>query len=127
LRPLLAVDEIKQLFKIQAYAIIVIVILAMTFGSLLIAESALAGALVFFVPNIIFAKNSFKYQGAQSAKQIVSAFYKSEALKIVISIFLFAMVFSFFIVIPLVFFVVYITMQLVMWGASFYVTHIRRL
>lgn len=111
----LAVAGIKRLFKLQLIIVFAIVAVAIVFGGIIAGKSALAGALVFLIPNLVFARNIFKYKGASSAKQIVRSFYKGESLKIVLSIFLFAMVFNFFDVIPLVFFAVYITMQFLIW------------
>ncbi len=113
----LAVAGVKQLFKLQVAVMFVLLVIAMAFGGVFAAKSALAGALVFLIPNGIFARNIFKHKGASSAKQIVKAFYKGESFKIVLSIFLFAAVFSIFRVQPLVFFAVYITMQFMLWLA----------
>lgn len=79
--------------------------------------SALLGGLVSAVPNAYFARKLFKHQGAQAAKQIVNSFYKGEALKIILSITLFVLVFKYFNIVPLVFFIVYIIAQAVFWFA----------
>ncbi|KTD69450.1 MULTISPECIES: F0F1 ATP synthase subunit I [Legionella] len=79
------------------------------------ASSALLGGIVCIVPNAFFASKLFKYQGARSAKQIVNSFYKGEALKIVISIFLFTAVFLLFKITPLAFFASYIMIQMTHW------------
>ncbi|MCW8399096.1 F0F1 ATP synthase subunit I [Legionella sp. PATHC038] len=81
------------------------------------ASSALLGGVVCIVPNAYFASKLFKYQGARSAKQIVNSFYKGEALKIIISIFLFTAVFLLFKITPLAFFVSYIMIQMTHWFA----------
>lgn len=111
----LLVADVKRVFKLQVAVMVVLVVVALVFSGLKAAESVIAGALVFLIPNLIFARNIFKHKGASSAKQIVKAFYKGESFKIVLSIILFAIVFSFFRVIPLVFFAVYITMQFILW------------
>ncbi len=113
----LTVNGVKRLFKLQVAVMFVLIVAAMFLGGLIAAWSALAGALVFLIPNVIFAKNIFKYKGASAAKKIVKAFYRGESLKIVLSIFLFAAVFGFFRVKPLVFFAVYISMQFLLWLA----------
>lgn len=69
-----------------------------------VASSALLGGMVCIVPNAYFASKLFKYQGARSAKKIVNSFYKGEALKILISIFLFTAVFLLIKITPLAFF-----------------------
>lgn len=85
--------------------------------SLNAATSALLGGLVCLIPNVYFALKVFKYQGAQAARQIVSSFYKGEALKIIVSIILFAAVFNFCKIIPLAFFVSYILVLMTHWFA----------
>ena len=81
------------------------------------ASSALLGGIVYIVPNAYFASKLFRYQGARSAKQIVNSFYKGEALKIIISIFLFTAVFVLFKITPLAFFVSYIMILMTHWFA----------
>lgn len=79
--------------------------------------SAMLGGLVSVVPNAYFAKKLFQHQRAQAARQIINSFYKGEALKIMLSIAMFALVFKFFKIVPVVFFVVYIVVQMVFWFA----------
>jgi ATP synthase protein I len=81
------------------------------------ASSALLGGMVCIVPNAYFASKLFKYQGARSAKKIVNSFYKGEALKIVISVFLFTAVFLLFKITPLAFFGAYIMILMTHWFA----------
>ncbi|KTD72421.1 F0F1 ATP synthase subunit I [Legionella tucsonensis] len=81
------------------------------------ASSALLGGMVCIVPNAYFASKLFQYQGARSAKKIVNSFYKGEALKIVISIFLFTAVFLLFKITPLAFFGSYIMILMTHWFA----------
>lgn len=87
------------------------------------AVSALLGSLVCIIPNAYFASRLFKYQGARSAKRIVNSFYKGEALKIVISIFLFTAVFMSFKVTPLAFFVSYIMILMTYWFAPWIIVN----
>lgn len=81
------------------------------------AGSALLGGMVCIVPNAYFASKLFQYQGARSAKKIVNSFYKGEALKIIISIFLFTAVFLLFKITPLAFFASYIMILMTHWFA----------
>ena len=81
------------------------------------AISALLGGGVSVVPNAYFAKTMFRFQGARAAKQIVTSFYKGEAVKMVLTIALFTLVFKFFTIIPMVFFAVYIVVQMTFWFA----------
>ena len=77
--------------------------------------SAFFGGLIVIIPNVLFALIFFKCKGAHAARQIVNSFYKGEALKIFLSIILFTLVFKFFIIIPLVFFTVFIMVQMMFW------------
>lgn len=81
------------------------------------AISAIAGGLVCVIPNALFIKQLFWHNGARAAKQIVNNFYKGEALKLVLSMALFTMIFKFITINPLVFFVAYIAVQMVFWFA----------
>lgn len=81
------------------------------------AYSAAIGGLVCVVPNAYFVSKLFKHNGAHAARQIVNGFYKGEAMKLILSITLFALVFKFLNINPLVFFVAYIAAQMVFWFA----------
>lgn len=81
------------------------------------AQSAFLGGLVYIIPSAYFAYRFFKHQGAGAAKQIVSSFYKGEALKIVLSIFLFTAVFVLCRITPLAFFISYIAVLMTHWIA----------
>jgi ATP synthase protein I len=90
------------------------------------AYSALLGGLVCIIPNAFFAVKLFKYQGARAAKQIVNSFYKGEALKIVLSIFLFTVVFIGCKITPLAFFVSYILVLMTHWFAPWIIVNKRK-
>lgn len=81
------------------------------------ATSALLGGLVCTIPNAFFARKMFEYAGARAARQIVNNFYKGEGLKIILSILLFTVVLKFFNIIPLIFFIVYLVVQMTVWFA----------
>ncbi|MGL6028481.1 MAG: ATP synthase subunit I [Legionella sp.] len=91
------------------------------------AISAVLGGLVCILPNVLFAFKLFKYQGARAARQIVNSFYKGEALKIFLSIFLFTAVFVFYRVTPLAFFGTYIVIQITHWFAPWIINKQNRL
>lgn len=71
------------------------------------AFSALLGAIIAIIPNIIFGKKAFKYSGARQSQQVVDSFYQGEKLKIVITAILFALTFRFFSIVPLPLFSVF--------------------
>ncbi|WP_242602195.1 F0F1 ATP synthase subunit I [Legionella nagasakiensis] len=81
------------------------------------ALSAVMGGLISALPNAYFARKLFRCQGARAAKQIVNNLYKGEALKIILSMILFSLVFVFFKVVPTAFFAAYIVTQMVFWFA----------
>lgn len=107
----------RRLILCQLGVTIVVALLATLLSSRIAGLSALLGGLVSALPNAYFARTMFQHQGANAAKQIVNGFYKGEALKMVLTIVLFTAVFKFFIIMPLVFFSVYILAQMVFWFA----------
>lgn len=79
------------------------------------AVSALLGGLVALLPTAFFARKLFQHQGARAAREIIKSFYLGEALKILISMVLFTLVFMFYEVKPLTFFVTYIVVVMNYW------------
>ncbi len=96
---------------------VLIAVIARLIGDDRAAVSALVGGIVCILPNAYFAAKLFKHNGARAARQIVNGFYKGEALKLILSVALFALVFKYLNVNPLVFFVTYIAAQMVFWFA----------
>ena len=105
----------KRLLLCQLGWTVLLSTLALLFLSRTAALSAVLGGLVSVVPNAYFARQLFQYQGARQARQIVNRFYKGEAMKLLLTVVLFAMVFKWATILPLVFFLVYITTQMVFW------------
>lgn len=79
------------------------------------AGSAFLGGMVCIIPNAYFAIKLFKHHGARAAKQIVNSFYKGEALKIILSVFLFTAVFVLCRITPSAFFASYILVLMTHW------------
>lgn len=117
----------RRLLLIQLGVTILITLIALVAKNATAAISAVAGGLVCIVPNAYFAIKLFRHTGARAAKQIVNGFYKGEALKLMLSIALFAIVFKFLKTNPLVFFVAYIAAQMVFWFAPLIVDNKNRL
>tara|TARA_B110000238_G_C15801829_1_gene300479 strand:- start:77 stop:481 length:405 start_codon:yes stop_codon:yes gene_type:complete len=69
-----------------------------------IASSALLGGAVGIIPNVIFAYKAFKYAGAKSSKLVVESFFSGVKIKMIVTAFLFAVVFKTTVVVPLSFF-----------------------
>lgn len=84
------------------------------------ACSALAAGLVFMLPNMLFARDVFKHQGAQRAKKIVNSFYRAEGFKLVLSAALFVLVFANIRVKAAAFFITYIVLLASQWLAHIF-------
>ena len=67
------------------------------------AMSVLTGGLVGLIPQVIFALKAFKHAGASASKLVVENFYSGVKLKMLYTALLFALVFKFLAVEPLVF------------------------
>lgn len=82
------------------------------------ALSSLLGGLCCSLPNAYFIWKAFRYQGARSAKLIVSSFYRGEAGKLVLTTIGFILVFTLVKPLePLALFGSFIAVQLVSWFA----------
>ena len=109
--------KVMRLWVVQLGVTLFLAVLSALALNMNAALSAVLGGLVCIIPNAYFASTLFKYQGARAAKQIVNSFYKGEALKIILSIILFTLVFVLFRITPVVFFGTYIAIQLTHWLA----------
>ena len=74
--------------------------------------SAVLAGLVCALPNAFFARQFLQRNGAQQVKKIVSLFYRGEAVKLLLSAGLFALVFAWHDLVPEVFFAVYLMVLL---------------
>lgn len=72
----------------QAALVVLLFLLSYLFWGEHISRSVGLGALVCWLPNVLFYSLAFKYFGAQSAKEIVGAFYLGEALKLGVTVLL---------------------------------------
>lgn len=82
--------------------------------------SALAGGLVSVLPNFVFAAYSFRYAGASKADQVYASIKRGNALKFLLTICLFALVFKYFTVMALPFFCCYILVMFSQWAAPIF-------
>lgn len=110
----IAKQGVRRLLVLQ---VIVTAILSglFLFDSQRAAFSAFLGCLVCLLPSQYFAAKVFKHTGAQAAKKIMKAFYLGEALKIALTIALFALVFLYVDIAPGPFFTGFIGLQLLFW------------
>lgn len=81
------------------------------------AISSLFAGLTVSLPSYYFAQKLFTYRGAKQARKIVNAFYQGEALKIILTIIMLALVFSLMKIKPLPFFITFIVVQFSFWLA----------
>ena len=58
------------------------------------AKSILIGGLISVLPNAYFARMAFRHQGARAAREVSQSFKRGEAGKFVLTVCLFAVVFS---------------------------------
>ena len=115
------VRGIKHLLLFQIIiSICITVIMGLTLGYAAAKSALLAGA-VCVIPNGLFAWKLFYYRGARSAKKIVNSFYTGEAIKLLTAMVLFALVFMFTQIRPLVFFLTFIVVQMSIWFAPLFI------
>lgn len=114
---------IVRLWLVQCGITLIIAALCGIIFSINAAISALLGGIVCIIPNAYFASKVFKHQGARAAKQIVNSFYKGEALKIILSVFLFTAVFVLCRITPVAFFASYILVMMTHWFAPWIIVN----
>lgn len=119
----LAKRGVVRFWFLQIVVILVAALLCFLVFGFNAAVSSILGGLVCFIPNAYFAYKFFKYQGARAAKQIVNGFYKGEALKIIISMCLFTVVFILYRITPLAFFGSYIAVQMTYWVSPWVIVY----
>lgn len=79
--------------------------------------SVILGGLISALPTAYFARMTFKYYGACAAKKIVNSFYKGEAMKIMLTVALFALVYKTLPIEPFGFLAGFIAAQMMIWFA----------
>lgn len=107
--------DVWHLLAFQLAVSALIALIALVVNGAMASLSALLGGLICVVPNVYFVRQLFKYKGARAAKQIVNGFYKGEALKLLLTIALFVLVFKLIRINPLFFFMAFIAAQMVFW------------
>ncbi len=106
-----------RLFRAQLLVMIIASIIAFLISGSHASASILVGGLVSALPNAYFARMLFRYEGAHAAQKIVNSFYKGEAMKMLLTIALFALTFKYLNVVPLAFIVGFIVVQMLFWFA----------
>ncbi|MGL6122107.1 MAG: ATP synthase subunit I [Shewanella sp.] len=82
--------------------------------------SALAGGFIAALPNFVFATLAFSHMGASSSGKVVKSFFLGEAVKLLLTIVLFALVFSLLQVVFAPLFACYALSLMVPFTASLY-------
>lgn len=82
--------------------------------------SALAGGAIAVLPNFVFATLAFSHTGASSAGKVMKTFYWGEAVKLLLTIAMFSLVFINLQVVFMPLFVCYISALIVHWTAPLY-------
>lgn len=75
-------------------ALLTVVSLGLLWVDLITAYSVLLGGLTFIVPTGFFARQVFRYRGAQATPRIARAFYRGETTKFVLTALAFALIFT---------------------------------
>lgn len=84
----------NQILKVQ-FLVIVVLTLAFAVFNFEAGYSAFIGGMICLIPNLVFVIYAYRYGGARAAKKITSSFYRGEALKILLTALMFAVVFIF--------------------------------
>ncbi|NKF51885.1 F0F1 ATP synthase subunit I [Shewanella sp. WXL01] len=110
-----------KLVGLQAVAAIVTSILFFVMWGALFGLSALAGGLIAVLPNFVFATLAFSHAGASASRKVVLSFFFGEAVKLLLTIALFALAFGVFNAEFLPLFFTYALSLVVPWTAPLYV------
>ena len=105
----------KRLFLLQL-AVTSVMSLVFSSGWVSVYSAWLGGA-VCILPMLYFSRKLFKHRGARQANKIVKSFYVGEAIKIALSVALFALVFLTVVIDPVAFFTTFIVVQCMHWFA----------
>ncbi len=74
-----------------AISILALMTLTLSFNT---GFSLFVGGMIGVIPALVFAHKAFQYAGARQARQVVRAFYLGEALKLVLTLVFFILVFG---------------------------------
>ncbi|MDF1645661.1 MAG: ATP synthase subunit I [Legionellaceae bacterium] len=110
----------KRLFIFQVSFILIVSLLVWRMSNTYSALSFTLGGLVWVIPQVFFAVFLFQEQRVRFSQAILKRAYKGEAFKLILSACLFAGVFQWGRVTPLVFFMGYFLAQLFSWFAPLF-------
>ena len=92
-------DAYKVLFVIAIITLAISLLLLFSVGRVA-AYSAALGGLACLLPNILFTRFAFRYSAADSVSLVMRWFYIGEAIKIIVTVLIFALSFQVFCVLP---------------------------
>lgn len=104
------------------FAIVIALIIFIVWG-VTAGASALAGGMVLVLPNFVFALYAFRYVGASKSELVYASLKRGNALKFLLTICLFALVFKYFTVMAMPFFVCYILVLFTQWYTPVFFNH----
>ncbi len=110
----------RRLFSVQLSVVALVALLMFMMFNTRAAYSIGLGGVVWILPQIGFAYLLFSEQRARFSKAILTRVYRAEAFKLFFSAVLFAGVFCFGHVLPMMFFIGYMLAQAVSWFAPLF-------
>ena len=113
----------KAAYKLVLVQVTMAVISAIVFSTvweLSTGLAALAGGMVAAIPNFVFATLAFSNSGASQADKVLKSFYWGEAVKLLLTIVLFSLIFSQLKMAFMPVFVGYLVTLMVHWTAPLY-------
>lgn len=111
------IEVAARLLRAQMLMLLIMSTVLIFTSSLWVGASFMLGGIVNILPTAYFAKTVFRYNGACAARQIVNSFYKGEAIKMLLTFTLFALIFKTLNIVPLAFIVGFIVAQMIFWFA----------
>jgi len=83
-----------KLIGMQTVAVLIVSVIFFLANGSKDGYSALLGGVISIVPNFVFATLAFRNAGASAAKEVLGDFFRGEALKLILVIVLFWVVFN---------------------------------
>jgi ATP synthase protein I len=122
----LAVQYRQAAYKgilLQGVVAIVIALIVLIGWGVTAGASAMVGGFVSVLPNFVFALYAFRYVGASKSEQIYVSIKRGNALKFLLTICFFTLVFKYFSVMAMPFFICYILVMFSQWFAPVFFNH----
>jgi|SRR5690554_2171610 len=83
----------RKLIRLQSITAAVLVFIFGIWMGTAALMTALAGAVIAIIPNIVFAAFAFRHAGARSAPAVVHSFYAGEGIKLFLTMIMFVIAF----------------------------------